>query len=145
MPNRFTAVPTGPVPPAGRVMSPVVAVADLFMGLMLSRPGGLSLRTAWVTPGTLLLTGLFTPVAAALAVLLLTRGGWWIVCAVLLLVAGSAARPSPPSGVAQRRHAADRCPATCRRSARAARARRPPYSPPGWTQSRSAQMGSPHR
>jgi hypothetical protein len=28
-------------------------VADLFMGLMWSRPGGLSLRTTWVTPATL--------------------------------------------------------------------------------------------
>lgn len=103
MPNRFTAVPDGAVPPAGRVMSPVVAVADLFMGLMLSRPGGLSLRTAWVTPGTLLLGGFFTPVAAALAGLLLTRGGWWIVCAVLLLVAATGSASVTAVGVAQRR------------------------------------------
>ena len=30
-------------------------MADLFMGLMWSRPGGLSLRTTWVTPATLAL------------------------------------------------------------------------------------------
>ncbi len=76
MPNRFTAVPRAPAPPTGRAMAPVVAVADLFMGLMLSRPGGLSLRTAWVTPGTLLLAGLYTPVSAILAVLLIARGSW---------------------------------------------------------------------
>jgi hypothetical protein len=28
-------------------------LADLFMGLMWSRPGGLSLRTTWVTPATI--------------------------------------------------------------------------------------------
>ncbi|MBJ7596359.1 MAG: hypothetical protein JF886_16135 [Candidatus Dormibacteraeota bacterium] len=31
MPNRFTAVPARPVPPAGRGMAAVLAVADLFM------------------------------------------------------------------------------------------------------------------
>ncbi len=103
MPNRFTTVPNGAVPPAGRVLSPVVAVADLFMRLMLSRPDGLSLRTAWVTPGTLVLGGLFTPVAVALAALLLARGGWWIVCAVLLLVAATGSAAVTLVGLAQRR------------------------------------------
>jgi len=31
----------------------LLPLADLFMGLMWSRPGGLSLRTTWVTPATL--------------------------------------------------------------------------------------------
>src|SRR5476651_57419 len=102
MPNRFTAVPTGPVPPAGRAMAPVVAVADLFMGLMLSRPGGLSLRSAWVTPGTLLLTALYTPVSVILAVLLLVRGGiWWVVCAVVLLLVGTGSAAVSAVGVFQ--------------------------------------------
>jgi hypothetical protein len=103
MPNRFTAVPSGPVPPAGRAMAPVVAVADLFMGLMLSRPGGLSLRSAWVTPGTLLLAGLYTPVSAALAVLLLIRGGvWWVLCAVVLLIVGVGSTAVTAVGLVQR-------------------------------------------
>jgi hypothetical protein len=84
-------------------MSPVVAAADLFMALMLSRPGGLSLRTTWVTPGTLLLGAVFTPVAAALAAVLLARGGWWIVGAVLLLVAATGGAAVTAVGVAQRR------------------------------------------
>ncbi len=104
MPNRFTAVPSGPVPPAGRAMAPVVAVADLFMSLMLSRPGGLSLRSAWVTPATLLLAGLFTPVSVALAVLLLLRGGaWWVVCAVVLLIVAVGSAAVTAVGVVQRR------------------------------------------
>jgi hypothetical protein len=103
MPNRFTTVPSGSVPPAGRAMAPVVAVADLFMGLMLSRPGGLSLRRAWVTPGTLLLAGLYTPVSAALAVLLLIRGGvWWVLCAVVLLIVGVGTAAVTAVGLVQR-------------------------------------------
>ena len=84
-------------------MAPVVAVADLFMGLMLSRPGGLSLRSAWVTPGTLLLAGLYTPVSAALAVLLLIRGGvWWVLCAVVLLIVGVGSAAVTAVGLVQR-------------------------------------------
>ncbi len=104
MPNRFTAVPSGPVPSSGRAMAPVLAVADLFMALMLSRPAGLSLRTAWVTPGTLLLAGLYTPVSTTLAVLLLLRGGvWWVVCAVLLLMVGVGSASVAAVGLFQRR------------------------------------------
>ncbi len=104
MPNRFTAVPRAPAPPTGRAMAPGVAVADLFMGLMLSRPGGLSLRTAWVTPGTLLLAGLYTPVSAILAVLLIARGSWpWLVLAIVLLVVGVGTAAVAIVGLAQRR------------------------------------------
>ncbi len=104
MPNRFTAIPRGPVPSTGRGMAPVVAIADLFMGLMLSRPGGLSLRTSWVTPATLLLTCLYTPISAVLAVLLLIRGGWvWVLCAVVLLLVGTGSAAVAAVGLSQRR------------------------------------------
>ena len=104
MPNRFTAVPARPVPPVVRGMAPVLVVADLFMGLMLSRPGRLSLRTTWVTPATLLLTGLYTAVSIVLAVLLLLRGGWvWALCAVVLLVAGAGSGCVAAVGLSQRR------------------------------------------
>lgn len=103
MPNRFTAVPRGAVPPVSRGMTPVVAVADLFMGLMLSRPGGLSLRNAWVTPGTLILTCLCTPLATVLAVLLLIRGGWvWTLCAAALLVVATGSGAVATVGLSQR-------------------------------------------
>lgn len=106
MPNRFTAVPSGPVPPTARGMAPLVAVADLFMGLMLSRPGGLSLRSVWVTPGTLLLAGCYTVASVLLAVLLLTRGGLlWVLVAVALLVAGIGSAAVTAVGVSQRRSA----------------------------------------
>jgi hypothetical protein len=75
-------------------MVPVVATADLFMALMLSRPGGLSLRNSWVTPATLWLASLFAPAALIVAVLLLVRGGWLSLVAAIALVAislGSAA------------------------------------------------------
>jgi hypothetical protein len=35
----------------------MLPVVDRFMALMWSRPGGLSLRTAWVTPATIWLAG----------------------------------------------------------------------------------------
>ena len=104
MPNRMTAVPSGAVPPTGPRMAPVLVVADLFMGAMLSRPGGLSLRTAWVTPGTLLLTCACAPIAAVLAVLLLVRGGWlWSACAVAVLLLGIGSSAVAAVGVSQRR------------------------------------------
>jgi hypothetical protein len=104
MPNRFTEVPHRPVPPTGRRIAPVVAAADLFMGLMLSRPSGLSLRAAWVTPATLLLTGLYTPVSVVLAALLIQRGGWlWALCAAVLLVVGAGSAAVAAVGLSQRR------------------------------------------
>jgi hypothetical protein len=94
MPNRFTAVPQRPAPELSNRMTPVVAVGDLFMALMLSRPGGLSLRNSWVTPATLWLASLFAPAALIVAALLLIRGGWVSLAAAIALVAiamGSAA------------------------------------------------------
>src|SRR5581483_3978414 len=52
MPNRFTATPTGAVPPLPRWSYPVVELADVFMIVMLSRPSTGSLRRTWVTPAT---------------------------------------------------------------------------------------------
>jgi hypothetical protein len=40
-------------PPLDTWQLRLLPLADLFMGLMWSRPGGLSLRTTWVTPATL--------------------------------------------------------------------------------------------
>jgi hypothetical protein len=85
-------------------MGPVVAIADLFMALMLSRPNGLSLRSSWVTPATLWLASLYTPAWLIVAVLLVIRGGWPSFIAATALVAislGSAAVGTV--GAAQRR------------------------------------------
>jgi hypothetical protein len=48
----WTRVPKDPPPLDGWQLR-LLPLADLFMGLMWSRPGGLSLRTTWVTPATL--------------------------------------------------------------------------------------------
>ncbi|HXO59451.1 MAG TPA: hypothetical protein VN834_06580, partial [Candidatus Acidoferrum sp.] len=50
----WTRVPKD-APPLDAWQLRLLPVADLFMGLMWSRPGGLSLRTTWVTPATLAL------------------------------------------------------------------------------------------
>jgi hypothetical protein len=50
----WTRVPND-APPLDAWQLRLLPVADLFMGLMWSRPGGLSLRTTWVTPATLAL------------------------------------------------------------------------------------------
>ncbi len=48
----WTRVPKQ-APPLDAWQLRLLPLADLFMGLMWSRPGGLSLRTTWVTPATL--------------------------------------------------------------------------------------------
>jgi len=48
----WTRVPEG-APPLDPWQLRLLPIADLFMGLMWSRPGGLSLRTTWVTPATI--------------------------------------------------------------------------------------------
>jgi hypothetical protein len=50
-------------PPIDAWQLRLLPVADRFMGLMWSRPGGLSLRTTWVTPATI---GLAAAVIVAL-------------------------------------------------------------------------------
>lgn len=67
----WTRVPKGD-PPLDALQRRLLPVADLFMGLMWSRPGGLSLRNTWVTPVTMWLaasTGLLAgpPGLAAIA------------------------------------------------------------------------------
>jgi hypothetical protein len=53
------------VPPLDSWQLRLLPVADRFMALMWSRPGGLSLRTTWVTPATIWL-GLAVVVALGL-------------------------------------------------------------------------------
>ena len=48
----WTRVPES-TPPLDPLQLRLLPVADRFMGLMWSRPGGLSLRTTWVTPATI--------------------------------------------------------------------------------------------
>ncbi len=48
----WTRVPKD-VPPLDPWQLRLLPVADRFMALMWSRPGGLSLRTTWVTPATI--------------------------------------------------------------------------------------------
>ena len=48
----WTRVPEE-APPLDGLQLRLLPAADLFMALMLSRPGGLSLRTTWVTPATI--------------------------------------------------------------------------------------------
>jgi hypothetical protein len=48
----WTRVPKD-VPPVDAWQLRLLPVADWFMALMWSRPGGLSLRTTWVTPATI--------------------------------------------------------------------------------------------
>jgi hypothetical protein len=48
----WTRVPKD-APPLDAWQLRLLLLADLFMALMWSRPGGLSLRTTWVTPATL--------------------------------------------------------------------------------------------
>ncbi|MDQ6713742.1 MAG: hypothetical protein M3Z28_11225 [Candidatus Dormibacteraeota bacterium] len=59
----WTRVPKD-VPPLDPWQLRLLPVADRFMALMWSRPGGLSLRTTWVTPATI---GLGLAVVVALA------------------------------------------------------------------------------
>ena len=98
MPNRFTRVPTGPVPELNAAARLVMPVADLFMLAMWSRPATGSLRTTWVTPATLQLCCAVAILGAALGVAALwaaaTTGpaSLFIVAAVLLVIgAGSGA------------------------------------------------------
>jgi len=50
--NRCTRVPAGS-PPLDSIQLRLLPLADVVMWLMFSRPGGLSLRTTWVTPATI--------------------------------------------------------------------------------------------
>lgn len=52
MSTPWTRVPQS-APPLDALQLRLLPIADAFMWVMLSRPGGLSLRTTWVTPATL--------------------------------------------------------------------------------------------
>lgn len=69
MANRLTRVPAGN-PPLDATQLRLLPLADTVMWLMFSRPGGLSLRTTWVTPATIWLcsTVAFTGAFLGLAV-----------------------------------------------------------------------------
>lgn len=65
MANRLTRVPAGS-PPLDATQLRLLPLADAVMWLMLSRPGGLSLRTTWVTPATIWLCSAVASAAALL-------------------------------------------------------------------------------
>jgi hypothetical protein len=73
MPNRFTRVPGEPVPDIGnhRVL---LAMADTFMLLMLSRPATGSLARTWVTPSSRWLSAAMAAGLLVLGVLLVAGG-----------------------------------------------------------------------
>jgi hypothetical protein len=85
MANRLTRVPAGS-PPLDAIQLRLLPLADTVMWLMFSRPGGLSLRTTWVTPATIWLC---TAVACT-AALLGFAAAWYGLSAghVLPLVGG---------------------------------------------------------
>jgi hypothetical protein len=83
--NRLTRVPTT-LPPLDRTQLRLLPVADTVMALMWSRPGGLSLRTTWVTPATIWLC---VPVSVLAGLLGIGIMGYGLVSAQpLLLLAG---------------------------------------------------------
>ena len=79
----WTRVPKQ-APPVDTMQLHLLPVADLFMGLMFSRPGGLSLRTTWVTPASIWLCGATSIGAGVLGVGAI---GYGIVTAQILLIA----------------------------------------------------------
>ena len=85
VPNRFTAVPSGPAPELGGIARRVRPVADAFMVAMISRPSGGTLATTWVTPATLWLAAGSAVAAGALTALLLVT---WLSGGTALAVVG---------------------------------------------------------
>jgi hypothetical protein len=107
VPNRFTRVPGGAVPPLPGWAGPVLPVADLFMELMLSRPASGTLRSTWVTPATLQLCGALAAIGSVLGVVLgrqaLATGAWLEAAAGLVLfVLAIGAAAVAAVGLAQR-------------------------------------------
>jgi hypothetical protein len=105
MPNRFTAVPSRPVPPlpvAGRMLLPL---ADVFMLVMLSRPATGSLRVTWVTPATLWMCAALALGGAVAGVVAIVLGGTaaWVVAGVVLIVLAAGGAAVAGVGVMQRR------------------------------------------
>lgn len=80
----WTRVPKE-APPIDEWQLRLLPVADRFMALMWSRPGGLSLRTTWVTPATI---GLAAAVTVALGLPGLGAIGYGIANRQILLTLG---------------------------------------------------------
>jgi hypothetical protein len=103
LPNVFTRVPDGPVPPLPRWASALLRVADLFMVVMISRPPTGTLRTTWVTPATLQLGAALAVVGVLGGALLLWARGPGALLGALLLVFGLGCASVALVGLAQRR------------------------------------------
>lgn len=102
----WTRVPQGQ-PPLDRLQLRLLPLADLFMGLMWSRPGGLSLRTTWVTPATLALSlavavggGVAGPIAVAVG--LGSKGFVWMIAGMIAIALAVGAAAVALYGVRQR-------------------------------------------
>jgi hypothetical protein len=105
MPNRFTAVPSRPVPAlpaAGRLLLPL---ADAFMLVMLSRPATGSLLVTWVTPATLWMCAALALVGAAGGAFAIVAGGsvGWVVAGAVLIVLAAGGAAVATVGALQRR------------------------------------------
>jgi hypothetical protein len=107
MANAWTRVPQGR-PPLDPLQLRLLPVAGLFMGLMWSRPGGLSLRTTWVTPATIwlglaavLLVGI--PAVAAVGYGLAARQGLEVIVGLIGAALAGGAGTVALYGIRQRR------------------------------------------
>jgi hypothetical protein len=107
MSHPWTRVPAGD-PPLDRLQLRLLPVADLFMAFMWSRPGGLSLRTTWVTPATIALSVAVVPLVglpgvAVLAYGLTTGRILFMVGGLIALALTAGAATTAVYGVRQRR------------------------------------------
>ncbi len=103
----WTRVPKD-APPLDAWQLRLLPLADLFMGLMWSRPGGLSLHTTWVTPATLglavavtLVVGL--PGLGAIAYGIANRQALVVIGGLIAAALGTGAAAVALYGIRQRR------------------------------------------
>ncbi len=106
MANWLTRVPSTP-PPIDRVQLWLLPVADTVMAVMWSRPGGLSLRTTWVTPATIWLCLGVSLSAGVLAIATVARGLAFgqpisLIVGVIVLVVATAIGTVAAYGLRQR-------------------------------------------
>lgn len=89
MSYRWTRVPAT-APPFDRLQEKLLPAADFVMAIFWSRPGGLSLRTTWVTPATLVLASAVSAMSllGALIVFRLALLGQSVVLAVGCVACG---------------------------------------------------------
>lgn len=95
-------------PPLDDLQLRLLPVADLFMGLMWSRPGELSLRSTWVTPATIwlalgVLTAVGFPGLAALGLGIMNGQLLLAAAGLLAAAAGTGAGAVAIYGIRQRR------------------------------------------